>query len=424
MKVAFYLKSKSFRDVSISNLEDGNPGIGGSEYACLLVVKELNESSSIRSTIYFDKRAKLTGFSCEYAVSLQQALSHARNCTLDYFVVNYADLANVDFSNLNSGNSPQLIIWCHNFISLEDAKLFAESSIVSYVICVGREQKDLLIDHKLSKKLCYIYNPIPKLKPICLGAKYRRNSVCYIGSIIPEKGLHILTSCWKNIVREVPDAELHVIGSGDLYGDNVTLGPFNIAECRYERLLLEPVMENGLLMKGVHFHGILGKEKNEILNFSKVGCPNPSGKTETFGYTAVEMQLNGCYVITSKCPGYLDTVDIEGGALLSSKKLLSSEIVRALRTKKSVSNEVANRLLNKFSISMIVKDWEELFVNGSLYIEKQRLEPLVNSEYKSKWMKFKLAQLKRRIPFLNVIPSVLEFRYFLFRAISVFGLRR
>ena len=73
-----------------------------------------------------------------------------------------------------------------------------------------------------------------------------------------------------------------------MYNNNARLGSYGIAEYFYEKKILKPITgDNGQILPSVHFCGVMGAEKFDILNESKVGVPNPSGLTETFGITAV-----------------------------------------------------------------------------------------------------------------------------------------
>ena len=85
-------------------------------------------------------------------------------------------------------------------------------------------------DHRAFKKGTYIYNlcnyNLPAPKPFSA----RKNHVVYIGSIVPLKGLHLLTKAWSSVLKEVPDAQLYIIGSGNLYNQNEKLGKYGIAE--------------------------------------------------------------------------------------------------------------------------------------------------------------------------------------------------
>ena len=70
----------------------------------------------------------------------------------------------------------------------------------------------------------------------------RGNNVVYIGSIVPLKGVHLLTRVWKKVLSSVPDAQLFIIGSGKLYDSKAKLGPFGIAEIFYEKKLLKHIL--------------------------------------------------------------------------------------------------------------------------------------------------------------------------------------
>ena len=64
----------------------------------------------------------------------------------------------------------------------------------------------------------------------------------------------------------------------------------------------------------------------------KVGVPNPGGETETFGLTAVEMQMMGMEVTTIICPGYLDTV-YQKENLYQSTDDLADRVVNLLKSR-------------------------------------------------------------------------------------------
>ena len=43
-----------------------------------------------------------------------------------------------------------------------------------------------------------------------------------MGGLRVTKGFHILAKVWKEVVKEVPDAELHVMGGSKLYDENAS----------------------------------------------------------------------------------------------------------------------------------------------------------------------------------------------------------
>ena len=54
--------------------------------------------------------------------------------------------------------------------------------------------------------------------------------------------------------------------------------------------------------------GVLGEQKNEILLHTKVCIPNPSGVSEIFCISAIEVQFCGSIIKTIKYGGFVDTV--------------------------------------------------------------------------------------------------------------------
>ena len=157
-----------------------------------------------------------------------------------------------------------------------------------------------------------------------------------------------MAKAWPKILEEVPDAELFVIGSGKLYDKKSKLGKWGLADERYESTFMKYLTRGEDLLPGVHLLGTLGGEKYAVLAQTKVGVPNPSGHTETFCISAVEMQMMGARVVSKRCAGYLDTV--RNGVLFV--KLASSVVKNAVLMEK----EGIIQALNKRVGEDVVKD--------------------------------------------------------------------
>ena len=236
----------------------------------------------------------------------------------------------------------------------------------------------------------------------------RKNNVVYIGSIVPLKGLHLLTKAWPKIIKNIPDAQLYIIGSGKLYNKNAQLGEFGIAEYFYEKELLKPILnEEHKIISSVHFLGIMGDEKFEIMNNAKLVVPNPSGLTETFGYTAIEAQLSGCLVTTKKCPGYLDTV-FNHENLYDKVDDLSDFVINLLKKTDYDPSYSINYVKNKFSSEKILSQWMELF--DDVFLNKSVLNKEVNTDFPPSKRKIINAKLQKYICFL---PSLMLYEMFL-----------
>lgn len=298
---------------------------------------------------------------------------------------------------------------------------YANNPAIYQIVHVSREQNDLYRDHKSFQKSSYIYNcvPLDDIKKKVGNHPYhkRRNIVTYIGSVVPFKGLHLLAMAWPEILRQVPDAELYIIGSGKLYNSHSTMGQYGIAEENYEKLLLKYLSHEGKILPSVHFMGIMGKEKEAILLQTKVGVPNPSGITETFGLSAVEMQMLGANVTTIRCPGYLDTV--VNGVLYSNRKKLAENVVYLLNHNINRYEEGINYFEANFSHDAVATRWEHLLCNGFLPADKKT----ANLTYRCKYAKEGLRRLKRLFPFLYALPPLERVLLFLEKKMHGYGNR-
>lgn len=111
----------------------------------------------------------------------------------------------------------------------------------------------------------------------------RPNRVCFLGRDDPRKGLDILLEAWPLIRREVPGAELVVMGA-----------------------------ERADPPEGVEFMGrVAGPEKREILASSLVYiAPNTGG--ESFGIVIAEAMAAGCAVVCSDLAAFRAVIGDNG----------------------------------------------------------------------------------------------------------------
>lgn len=172
------------------------------------------------------------------------------------------------------------------------------------------------------------------------------------------------------------------------------LGDFGIASPKYEKRFLRPLLDtNKAILPSVHFLGNLGLEKYNYLLKSKVGVPNPTGATETFCISAVEMQYMGCCVSAMSAPGYYDTF-VNGVITKRSKRAFANNIVKLLKSNEPVEpyTETIERLQKLFSIENVLKDWETLFC-GDFTGHIHPIVPMKNRSYRLKWLK----EIKRNL---------------------------
>ncbi|SHN08044.1 Glycosyltransferase involved in cell wall bisynthesis [Fibrobacter sp. UWR3] len=411
MKVAFYLTNRNIADKDCRNVLDGNPGIGGTYYAMLLLAQliSLRPETDVELVVFAESLGKLpAGVPCEQTENLQELSKKIETKKIDILVVNKIGKNTLDKSFFHAirNNNVKVVIWAHCFISYPDLVRYAKNKKIFRIVAVGKEQLMTFCDHSAFKKSTYIYNicnyPIVKSVPF----RERSNNVVYIGSIVSLKGLHLLTKAWPMILKEFPDANLFVIGSGKLYNKNAKLGKYGIAEYFYEKKLLKPILDaKGSIIPSVHFCGIMGREKYDILKTAKVGVPNPSGLTETFGFTAIEMQLAGCSVTTIKCPGYLDTI-YDKKALYSDPSQLADFVIARLKQKKYDADSAIQFVESEFSAEKILPQWYALF--REVYEGKSCETKIYNTLLESSIRKIKNRKLQL---FCSFLPSLMFYEW-------------
>ena len=424
-KVAFFISNRSYANINCCRIYDGNPGIGGSEFVKLIISYLLTiRDNGIEVTVFTVSKGIFPEEIVQKQVSnLTEAVLIADANNVDYFVFDH----NPQNMNLIRNVNPthlKFITLCHNFASIHALDLLAEDNRVFKIITVGREQRDLYRDHPVFYKTEYIYNCVnvnasEKYDVSSYPITKRKNNVTFIGVINRFKGFHFLAQAWPKIIEAVPDAELYVIGAGNLYDRNIKLGKWGIADEEYENYFMQYLSKNGKVLNSVHFLGIMGEEKNDILLHTKVGVPS-LGVPETFGLVALEMQIMGTSIVTKECPGFLDT--IVTGRLIKNRNDLADSIIEELRSPHNNYDKNIEKIRQRFSTGTVIKDWEELILTGRI----NRNEKLVNKSFRYKWLKEKLRLLKLKCQLFNIIPpveSLFSFYYchFYSRYIRIFG---
>lgn len=421
MKIIFYLDNRNIRNVNILNIENGNPGIGGTEYIIYSIVYYLSKEKSEDFEIKLGTQYVKNIFSDILCVQCNCISELIYKENPDYIIFKYESDVYKEASLCAKKSGTKLIPWAHNFIKRSELTVLANNPLVTRIICVSKEQLNMYRDHKAFLKSVYIYNGMPvkylktELPSIPLYSE-RPYEVTYIGSIVPYKGFHILAEAWKDVLKVFPQAKLNVIGSGKLYDRNSKLGHYGIAEEEYEKQFMPALTDNnGKIIPSVHFWGVLGIEKNEILKRTRVGVPNPSGVSETFCITALEMQAMGALVTTINYGGLKNTV-FHTGILYNTPKELANSIITLFRRKENQIQEFYRFLEENFSFERITNDWID-FINH-LNDSSVPFLPNENSDCISK-LKDLNRRIKNNLPFGYAILPTIDFYQSILRHLHI-----
>lgn len=319
----------------IKNIEEtrlGNPGVGGTEYLLLQLFYYLSQYYPELEPVFLTTDTMLKGKNIIEVKNEDDILPTMKKIGSDLLIFIPKDRSNEFFVQLER-EGIYSIAWVHNYLSYQVMDRLEKCEAVKRIIFVGRQHYDAYFDAGFLYKADYIYNMVNEEKYEFIPAGNKKNIVTYVGGLNKTKGFHKLASVWKQILKKVPDAQLYVIGSGNLYSKDATMGMFGLADEKYERKLRKYLStKEGNTLESVHFMGRMGQEKEQILRETKVGVANPTGKSETFCLSAVEFKQHGIPVVTYRGKGLLDTVrDGKDGILIHSRRQLKRGIVVLLQ---------------------------------------------------------------------------------------------
>ena len=249
IKCGFYIENDGLKSVDCTDLRKGNPGIGGVEYATLLVAEWLSlTKDDISLTLYVRSSQNLPpSIHVNVCSDVMEALVKSVNNGDEIFVLRFEPLYLQRHLLDNSFlHKLKIVLWAHNFYSRRYLSYFDSLSFVKAIVNVGREQLDAYRNHHAFYKSTFIYNGLYVSDEPVREFGERADEVTYVGGLYPAKGVHYLTQAWPEVLSEFPDAKLNIIGSGKLYSRDFNLGTFGIAESSFEKQLLEPLLdENG-----------------------------------------------------------------------------------------------------------------------------------------------------------------------------------
>lgn len=400
MHIGIYINNENIADVNCKNLLLGNPGIGGTEY-CILLLAQVYKMyySNNKVTLFVANQGNLPEVDNYVIVNdIDDLPERAKEEGIDILVVsavyNGMPLPQSFFNHIDE-KKVKTILWGHNFYLSDFCNKICRCEYARANVFVGRQQYDRYIDHAVIKKSTYIYNMYPETGELH-REKIENHAVTYIGSLVPTKGFHLLADIWKTILKEVPDATLNVVGSGKLYGRNSKLGKYNIAEESYEEQFMSGLTDDeGNILPSVHFFGVLGVEKNDVIRDTCVGVVNPTGRTETFGISALDFESMNVPVVTIAKGGFLDTVlNEKTGLLYGHKNDFAKDIITLLKNDKL--NEQYGRagvqLSKEFTPNKIIKEWNRLFLKVLNDEEMEYMKP--NSFMKTNQKKYRCLNRK------------------------------
>lgn len=410
MTLGIYIGGTPNRQIDCKNIiDDGNPGIGGTEYEFAMLASYLgyvNNSEEIKLTVFQSGKYVLHHeITTVNDVSQNNLLSVVKESGIEILIVD----SRLPLSLIKSfnGTGIKLIVWCHCVGSLYRHLLFSRWEAVRRVVFVSRGHYLNYIDNPIVKKSSFVFNAISvngKIHSLREKNHFinRPHDVVFMGALDESKGFHVLARVWPEVLKVVPDAKLHVIGSANLYGGNFKLGSLGIADEIYEKKFYKYITtSDGKLHPSIVLHGQLGEEKYDVMTKCRVGIPNPDGRTETFCICAVEMELCGCKTVTKWSSGYMDTVP-PPNVLVENVTDLSSAIAQALLDDDFNCNENVVNINKNFSICSVGLKWISII---KAVDNNEEIQEIVSVPQKFKLRNINSA-LRKYIPFIPPIGFI------------------
>jgi glycosyltransferase involved in cell wall biosynthesis len=349
IKINIIFHSK--KEVRVKDLSK-NIGIGGTEFAVLLLANELGADEAFEVNLI-----ALSNLTIGNEVNFRIMTVGEMDCSLlTISCESYLNFIRNYFFN-------RLIVWIHHpNLSLVDIGHRCCAERVEFVGLTPSQFNG----NALNNSDLHIINPLHKYasgiesckerslefnKPIRFG---------FIGALTPQKGFHHVLSYWNEVKSISPDSVLRVFGSGSLYQDK-DMG--NIIPCDpiYEKKLLRI---NSCKKTNIEFHGLV-RDLNDYLGEIDIGLLNPFASAEAYPDSILKFYEYGIPVISGMFNGSADLLRATQNIQFPNMMPLSA--VRFLMDPKNYetsSKKIIKFMQNKPKNYEIIADWKRLLIEA------------------------------------------------------------
>lgn len=386
MKVAFFCNYNKKSPEKIQNLEEGNIGLGGTQYLFMLVVSNLQKQFNNEKENYIlltNQQINIDSNILQYSQvkDIKEAYKWCNNNYYDYLVIRENDINLFSEKEIRESKT-SFILWAHNYIGKNTENLLYRQKKIAKLICVSRQQYINMRNSLAYKKMTYINN--------CLGRYIddknldetlkKGNHIYYIGAIEPSKGVHNVIKIFKSVNKKNKNSKLVIIGGmGNLRAKDTKTGTMQLTYPNYENKLLNMIKSNKLEKK-VEFTGILNSNeiKEKVKENPGIGLVSISRPFigETFCMTALELESYGIPVVSRRRYDGLETSvkRFTTGFLEITDRKLVKRILEIEQDNDLYIQMARNSIehAKNFSITKIVYEWQKLFFNIDIQPEEYK----------------------------------------------------
>lgn len=368
-KIAFYIELKNNQTtIEGANLSLGNPGIGGTQYLFLLTVKELNHAyennySILLTNTYLEN---VDSSLCnDYAETEEDAIKYCESHNIDTLVFNANVADRVDRRIFNT--SIGIILWAHNTLNAKRQRIASEFESIKWIVCVSESQYENMSDSPCFGKCTFINNVIPAhFYDDAKLTNYSEEKAVYVGSLMPQKGVHNLLEIWQYVEKRLPHAQLYIFGGANVWNSNAVLENNRVADKYYDRIIQKRLIKLNH-PENIHFLGAKGWDFiDSYISTFRVGIVNPSHymRDETFCLSAIEMAAHGLPVVSRQRDDGLKTTVISGntGYLEKNDKRIAERIIQIISSKE-ISQQLGRtgrEYTKQFIVDKTIDKWHEL----------------------------------------------------------------
>jgi glycosyltransferase involved in cell wall biosynthesis len=132
-------------------------------------------------------------------------------------------------------------------------------------------------------------------------------NLVHLSSLDRLKGIIEIAQSWSSIKERLAGVRLHVIGGRSLYGDS-TRHPLIPADDEVAARILGSIPQSDIDEGVVRFYGTLGEERHEVIRSCDIALLNPTGRTEAFPASPLDMMAMGLPVVASDDYGMADSM--------------------------------------------------------------------------------------------------------------------
>lgn len=339
-KIAFYIGLKNAKKtLTDADLSIGNPGVGGTQYLFLLTVKEYNRVYGAGQAVLLtdgEFGLKDSDVPVVFTETEKGAIRYCEEKQIPWLVLNANVLDWLPEHDFDT--EVRIAVWAHNTLSWKRQLVATQKNSIQRVICVSEKQYENMKDTPCWAKCTFINNVIPaEFYEHATVNSHDKPVAVYVGSVMPQKGVHNLLEIWKYVEKEEPVAQLYIFGGANVWNPNTALGKNGAADIYYDRVIQRRF--NKLVHpENIHFMGAKGwKDIDKMVSGARVGIVNPSHymRDETFCMSAIEMEAHEIPVVSRQRWDGLNTTICHGktGYLEEKDEDIAKRIIELLHDK-------------------------------------------------------------------------------------------